>query len=134
MTFFRSTNYTDFSTDQTFHQFYDLHTEHDLYRIASGFHGAFVMGIACQQGKLTPGHFVPSYFFFCKCSNCRDKFFLLAMIFQNFHLEYTSVLDFAGSINVHELPTRYCSVCATAMMYLLLYILHIYYKKLMLEL
>ena len=35
------------------HQFYDIDTELDLYRITSGFHGAFATGVACQQGTLT---------------------------------------------------------------------------------
>ena len=34
-------NNSDFSIDQTFHQFYDIDTELDLHRIMSGFHGAF---------------------------------------------------------------------------------------------
>ena len=38
MTFWPLTN-SDFSTDQTFHQFYYLDTELDLHRIMSGFHG-----------------------------------------------------------------------------------------------
>ena len=53
MTFRSSTSTSDFQTDQTFHQFYDLETEVDLYRITSGFHGAFATGVACQQGTLT---------------------------------------------------------------------------------
>ena len=52
MTFWRLTN-SDFPTNQTFHQFYDLDTDFDLHRIMSGCHGAFATGVACQQGTLT---------------------------------------------------------------------------------
>ena len=52
MTFWPLTN-SDFPTDQTFHQFYDLYTEFDLHRIMSGFHGTFATGVASQQGTLT---------------------------------------------------------------------------------
>ena len=52
MTFRPLTSYSDFQTDQTFHQFHDLNTELDLYRITSGFYGAFATGVACQQGTL----------------------------------------------------------------------------------
>ena len=44
---------SDLPTDQTFHQLNDLHTEFDLHRIMSGFHGSFATGVACQQGTLT---------------------------------------------------------------------------------
>ena len=81
MTFWPFTK-IDFSTDQNFHQFYDLDTGRGLHRIMSGFHGAFTLptcdayriwhspkftlptwrgfnriyatGVACQQGTLTP--------------------------------------------------------------------------------
>ena len=49
MTFWPLTN-SDFSSNQTFHQFHYLDTELDLHRIMSGFHGAFATGVACQQG------------------------------------------------------------------------------------
>ena len=52
MTFLPLTN-SDFSTNQTFHQFYDLDTELDHHQIMSGFHGAFAKGVACKQGTLT---------------------------------------------------------------------------------
>ena len=35
------------------HRFYDIDTEPDLYRITTGFHGAFATGVACQQVALT---------------------------------------------------------------------------------
>ena len=44
---------SDFPTNQTFRQFHDLDTDFDLHRIMSGFLGAFVTGVACQQGTLT---------------------------------------------------------------------------------
>ena len=53
MIFWPLTN-REFPTDQTFHQFYNLDTEHDRYWIMTGFHGAFPTGIVCQQGTLTP--------------------------------------------------------------------------------
>ena len=53
MTFWPLTSYSDFPTDQTFHQFDDLDTELGLHRITSGFYGALVTGVACQQGTLT---------------------------------------------------------------------------------
>ena len=37
----------------TFHQFHDLDTNLDLHLITGGIHGAFAMGVACQQGMLT---------------------------------------------------------------------------------
>ena len=46
-------SFSDFPTDQTFHQFQDLYTELDLHRFMSGFHGAFATGVASQQGTLT---------------------------------------------------------------------------------
>ena len=44
---------SDFPTDQTFYQFHDLDTELDLYRIMSGFHGAFATIVASERGPLT---------------------------------------------------------------------------------
>ena len=53
MTFWSLTSYSDFPTDQTFHQIHFLDTELDLHRITSVFYGAFATGVACQQGTLT---------------------------------------------------------------------------------
>ena len=53
MTFWPWTSYSDFPTDQTFHQFHDLYTGIDLHRITSDFYGAFATGVASQQGTLT---------------------------------------------------------------------------------
>ena len=44
---------SDFPTDQTFHLLHDLDTELDHHLLMSGFHEAFAMGVACQQGRLT---------------------------------------------------------------------------------
>ena len=52
MTFWPLTN-NDFQTNQTFHNIYDLDTEHDLHRIMSGFHGASATDEAGQQQTLT---------------------------------------------------------------------------------
>ena len=52
MTFWTLTN-RDFSTNQIFHQFYDLDNELDLHRILSGFYGKFATDVAWQQGLLT---------------------------------------------------------------------------------
>ena len=54
---------SDFSIDQTFHQFDDLDTELDHHRIMSGFHGAFATRVASQYRKLIlPGTwFRPPY-------------------------------------------------------------------------
>ena len=53
MTLLPLTSYSDFPTDQTFHQFHDLDTVLDLHGITSGFHEAFATGVACQQGTIT---------------------------------------------------------------------------------
>ena len=48
MIFWPLTIYSDFPTDQTFHQFHDLNTELDLHRITSGFYRAYATDAACQ--------------------------------------------------------------------------------------
>ena len=48
-----STSYSDFPIYQTFHQFYDLDTDLDIYQITSGFNGAFASSVACKQGTFT---------------------------------------------------------------------------------
>ena len=53
ISFWPSTSYSDFLTDQTFNQFHEIDTELDLPLITSGFHGAFAKGVACQQWTLT---------------------------------------------------------------------------------
>ena len=42
-----STSYSDFPTDQTFHQFNDRDTELDLHQITVGFHGVLATGVIC---------------------------------------------------------------------------------------
>ena len=66
---------SDFSTDQTFHQFHDLDTELELLRIMSGFHGAFATFVACQQGTLTLPNtwFHLPFFGTCLCSYCWNQ-------------------------------------------------------------
>ena len=41
------------SSNETFHQCYDLFTDIDLQPITRCFNGAFATGVACQQGTLT---------------------------------------------------------------------------------
>ena len=75
MKFWFLNSYSDFLTDQTFHQFHDPDTALDFQRNTSGFHWTFAMGLACQQGMLTP----PDSWFrpllgACICSDCWDQF------------------------------------------------------------
>ena len=49
MTFWTMTSYSDFPTDQTFHQFHDLNSELDLHRITSGFYEAFTTDVEWQR-------------------------------------------------------------------------------------
>ena len=49
---------SDFQTDQTIQKVYDIYTELDLYRIMSGFHGAFAKDVDASRERLplcTPG-------------------------------------------------------------------------------
>ena len=58
MTFWPSTSYSDFQTNQTFHQFHELDTELDLCQITKSFLGSFAAVVACHQERLpfrTPG-------------------------------------------------------------------------------
>ena len=86
MTLCSSTGCSYFLADHTFYLLYDLHTEFDLYRIATGFDGAFATGVACQQGNDYPsGHLVPSFFFGLAHSPIVEtSVFKLAMIFPTF--------------------------------------------------
>ena len=64
----------DFPADQTFQRFHDLDSGLDLHIIMSGFHGAFTMGVASQQGTLTlPDIWFRPPFGTCLCSNCPDQ-------------------------------------------------------------
>ena len=53
LAFWPLTSYSDFPTDQTFHQFQDLDTKLELHRMTSGSHWSFATGVACQQRTLT---------------------------------------------------------------------------------
>ena len=65
MTFWPSTSYTEFHTDQTIHWFHDLDTVIDLHRIMGSFCGAFETGLTCQQGTLIlPDNWVRPLFMF----------------------------------------------------------------------
>ena len=76
----------DFSTDQTFHQFYELNTDLDLQRIISGFHGAFATAVECQQGTLTlpDTWFRPSFLGFSSAKIAETRFLELAMSLLDF--------------------------------------------------
>ena len=52
MTLLPLTSYSDFPTDQTFHQFHDLDTKLDIHRIKSSFHEAFATDVACHVATL----------------------------------------------------------------------------------
>ena len=94
MTFWPLTN-SDFPTDQTFHQFHDLYTELDLHRIMSGFHGAFVTGMASQQGTLTlpDTWFRPPFWDLLMLQLLRPNSSNLPCLYSTFHLEYPLVLS-----------------------------------------
>ena len=94
MTFWPLTN-SDFPTDQTFYQFYDLYTELDLHRIMSGFHGAFATGVASQQGTLTlpDTWFRPPFRDLLMLQLLRPNSSNLPCLYTTFHLEYPLVLS-----------------------------------------
>ena len=76
-------------------QFYDLDTELDLYRILSGFHGAFATGVACQQGTLTlpDTWFRPPSGDLLVLQLLRPDSSNLPCLYSTFHLEYPLVLS-----------------------------------------
>ena len=47
MTFWSLISCSDYPADKILHQYYDLDTEIDFYRILSVFYGAFSTGVAC---------------------------------------------------------------------------------------
>ena len=93
MTFWPFTN-SDFTTDQTFHQFHDLDTELYLYRIISGFHGAFAKGVACLPFRT---HGSVPLFRTWLCSNFLDQIPQTCHVFTPFFTLNTPwyCLDFA---------------------------------------
>ena len=94
MTFWPLTN-SDLPTYQTFHQFHDLHTELDIHRIMSGFHGAFATGVASQQGTLTlpDTWFRPPFWDLLMLQLLRPNSSNLPCLYSTFHLEYPLVLS-----------------------------------------
>ena len=102
MTFWPLTN-SDFSTDQTFHQFHDLDTELDLHRIMSGFHGAFATGVACKHGTLTlpDSWFRPPFWDLLVLQLLRPDSSNLPCLNSTFHLEYPLVLSRFCVYNIH---------------------------------
>ena len=111
MTFWSLTSYSNFPTDQIFHQFHDIYTELDLHRITSGFHGAFATGVACQQGTITlPNTFFPTCWDLLMLQLLRPGFSNLLWLFSTFHIECPSVLSRfcfwrAGHANRDRSPT-----------------------------
>ena len=93
MTFWPLTN-SDYPTIQTFHQYHDLDTDFDLHRIASGFHGAFATGVACQQGTITlpDTWFRPPFWDLLMFQLVRPNSSNLPCLYSTFHLEYPLVL------------------------------------------
>ena len=93
MTSWPSTSYSYFHTNHTFHKFHGLDTELDPHRIASGFHGSFATGVACQPGTLTlPDTWFRSFWDLLMLQLLRPDFSSFSCLFSTFHLEYPSVL------------------------------------------
>ena len=98
MTFWPLTN-SDFSTDQTFRQFHDLHIKLDQHRITSGFHGAFASGGMPAGNAYPSGHLVPSPIVELACAPIVEtRFLLIAM----------SVLDCSPWIPLVHILSRFC--------------------------
>ena len=97
ITFWPSTSNSDFLTEQTFHQFYDLDTDVDKHRITSSFHGKFATGVACQQGTLSPSDTWFRFFFGLDWAPIAEISFLdfqnSPCLFSTFYPEYSSVLS-----------------------------------------
>ena len=94
MTFWHSTCYNDFLTNQTFHKYYDLGTDLNLRRIniARSFNGAFATDVACQQGTLTlPDNRFRHFLELAYAHIVETSFTELTVSFLEFHLEYPSV-------------------------------------------
>ena len=104
MTFRPLTSYTDFPTDQTFHQFQDLNTELDLHRITSGFYGALETGVTCRQGTLTLPNtwFRPHILGLALLQLLRPDFPNLSCLYSTFTLNTPRYfLNFAFAIKVN---------------------------------
>ena len=71
VTFWSSTSYSNFPTDQTLYQFYDLDTELDLYRLTRGFNWAFATDETCHKEPLAlPDTWFRPLLGTYICSNC----------------------------------------------------------------
>ena len=110
MTFWPLTN-NDFPTDQTSHQFHDLHTELNLHRIMSGFHGAFATGVASQQGTLTlpDTWFRPQIRDLLMLQLLRPNSSNLPCLYSTFHLEYPLVLSRFCSYMLWDIELKLCN-------------------------
>ena len=77
------------------HQFYDIDTDLDLYRITSGFHGVFATVVACYQGALTlpDTRFCPLFGGLTCAPIVYKDFSNLPCLYSTFYLEYPSVLS-----------------------------------------
>ena len=112
------TSYSDFPTDQSFHQF-----SWPWYRAWPSpnyewFLWSICNGLASQQVTLTlPDiHFLPP-FGTCLCSSCWDQFYRTCHIFfSTFHLEYPSVLS---RLCFHKLITTYICIIMLYDLYVL---------------
>ena len=102
MIFWPLTN-SDFSTDQSFHQFHDINTELELHRIMSGFHWAFATGVACEQGTLTlpDSWFLPPFWVLLVLQLLRLDSSSLSCLYSTFQLWY--FLGFASSLSLLSL-------------------------------
>ena len=113
MTFWPLTNYSDFRTDQTFHQFHDLNTELDLNRNMSSFFGTFATGVECLQGTLTlqDTWFRPPFWDLLMLQLLWPDFPNFSCLYSIFHLEYPSVLSqFCFQSNLIRLLLVYCYI------------------------
>ena len=98
---------SDHPTNKTFHNFHDLDTDFDLHRIASGFHGAFATGMACQQRTLTlpDTWFRPPFWDLQMPQLLRPNSSNFPCLYSTFHLKYPLVLS------------RFCSYHVTVHVY-----------------
>ena len=101
---------SDLTTSQTFHQFHDIDTDFDLYRIMSGFYGAFATDVACQQGTLTfpDTWFRPPMLGLLVLQLLRPDSWNLSCLYSTFHLEYPLVLSrfclkYRGKLGVQDI-------------------------------
>ena len=101
MTFWPLTGYSDFPTDQTFHQFYDSDSEPDFHRITKGFMEHLQRVWHASRERLTfriPGYTPPPFLGTCLCSNHLDRFSPTCRVFSRLFTFNTPryFLDFAS--------------------------------------